>query len=178
MPGSLITDDDYTEIESPVPRWRREVLPNPRQSRVSAKHRSQHSIQFPGGSLFIDLPADAEEPRWLLPAIESLSGLGSLPDNWDSYGARSISVHSMAGVLRLLSMLMTDTTSLPAFVPVRHGGIQLEWHTKGIDLEIEVSPTGLYRASFEDSGRGLEWAGDVTSNLGPLREVLTRLAAA
>jgi len=178
MPSSLVTDEDYdAEIESPVPRWRREVLPSPSQSRVSAKYRSQHSIQLPGGSLLITLPPDAEEPGWLASAIELLSRLGSLAENWDSYGARSISLHAVAGVLKLLAVLMTDTTPLPALVPTRNGGIQIEWHTKGIDLEIQVSPTGLYRASFEDSRRGTEWAGDVTSNLGPLREVFTRLSA-
>jgi hypothetical protein len=177
MPSSLVTDEDYdAEIESVVPRWRREVLPSPSQSRVSAKYRSQHSIQLPSGSLLITLRPDAEEPGWLVPAIGLLSRLGSLPENWDSYGARSISLHSVAGVLTLLGRLMTDTTPRPALVPTRNGGIQIEWHTKGIDLEIQVSPTGLYRASFEDSRLGTEWAGDITSNLSPLREVLTRLA--
>lgn len=180
MPGNLVTDEDYnTDIESAVPSWRREVLATPRQDRVSAKNRSQHLIQWPGGSsLLITLPADAEEPKWLHPALKSLSKLGSLPNNWDSYGSQPISLHSVAGVLRLLSMLMTDSTPLPAFVPIRNGAIQIEWHTKGIDLEIQVSPTGLYQASFEDSRRGTEWAGDVTSNFSPLREVLTRLAGA
>lgn len=178
MPGSLITDEDYnTDIESAVP-WRREVLTTPRQDRVSAKNRSQHLMQWPGGSLLITLPADAEEPAWLRPAFESLSKLGSLPKNWDSYGSQRISVHSVAGVLRLLSMLMTDATPLPAFVPIRNGAIQVEWHTKGVDLEIQVSPTGLFHASFEDSRRGIEWAGDVTSNFGPLLGVLMRLAGA
>jgi len=177
MRGSLVTDDDYiTDTESAVPRWRHEALESTRHTRLSAKYRSQHSIQWPdGGSILITFPLDAEEPRWLRPVMELLSGLAQLPKNWDSYGAHSISLHSAAGVLRLLSMLMTDAMPLPTFVPVRTGGIQVEWHTKGVDLEVQVSPTGLSRASFEDSRRGTEWVGDVTSNLGPLRGVLARL---
>jgi hypothetical protein len=176
MSGNLVTDEYTPATDIPVPGWRREAVPMLLRGRISAKHRSRHVIQLPIGVITVDLPNDAEEPTWLLPALESLTETGSLRDNWNSYGARAVSPYSVVFAIRLLAMVMTETMPAPAFVPTRDGGMQLEWHTKGVDLEIFVSPAGRYRASSEDLQSGVEWAGDVTSNLEPIAEVLAKLA--
>jgi hypothetical protein len=174
MPASLATDPDYLTSEALTP-WRRQSPPLAGHARTSAKYR-RHMVQLPDGVLYIELAGDADEPAWLLPALGALSELGALPENWNSYGARRIGIHAVAGVAKLLSLIMTDTTPLPAFVPTQAGGIQIEWHERGIDLEIEVAPTATYRAALEDSSAGVDWAGDVTSDLRPLRRALVTLA--
>jgi hypothetical protein len=176
MPSSLTTDDDYTAtMEATVP-WRRTAQTAPVESRISAKRRSRHVMQLPTGFVTVVVPAEADEPVWLLPVLEKLADVGSLPENWNSYGARSITAQTVAAALRLLSLIMSDVMPLPSVVPTSRGGIQLEWHTRGVDLEINVSPGGGYTASFEDL-RGSQWSGDVTSDLSPLRAVLVTLAA-
>jgi hypothetical protein len=178
MPGNLATEEDYTTTtEAPVPWWRRDAQLLPSHGRLSAKHRSRHLIKLPTAVISVEFPAGVDEPDWLLPALKSIVELGSLPDNWNSYGARPVTVHAIVGVLNLLSLIMTEATPLPAFVPTRRGGIQVEWHAGGIDVEIEVSPTGRYRASVDDPSYGLEWTGDVPADFRPLREALARLAA-
>jgi hypothetical protein len=42
-------------------------------------------------------------------------------------------------------------------VPTARGGIQLEWHTRGIDLEIELAvPEGIH-VLYEDAAGEEEW---------------------
>lgn len=180
MPSSLTTDPDYSAVtESPAPWWRRQAEPVSVQERISAKYRSRHMIVLRDGLLAIHFSEDLDpEPPWLLPALTSLSELGTLEDNWDSYGARSVSVNAVAGVIRLLALIMTDTMPAPTLVPTRSGGIQIEWHARGIDLEIQVESNGQrLRATIEDPKRGIEWSGDITSNLHPLGPALATIAA-
>lgn len=59
-----------------------------------------------------------------------LSGLRDLDPGWDSYEAKSISPQAIR-----------TAESLEA-VPISNGGIQIEMHAGGVDLEIEVTPTG------------------------------------
>lgn len=66
-------------------------------------------------------------------ALEKLESLRLLKSNWDSYGAASISPEAIATASQFLQ---------PDIVPTSQGGIQLEWHNFGIDLEIEITPAG------------------------------------
>ncbi|RPI87568.1 MAG: hypothetical protein EHM42_05090, partial [Planctomycetaceae bacterium] len=77
-------------------------------------------------------------PRWMEPVLAALDNLGRLPENWDSYGAVPIRQASLWAAVELLADVMHDETPLPTAVPTSHGAVQLEWHTRGIDLEIEV----------------------------------------
>ncbi len=176
MPVSLISDDDYaTAVDTPTPWWRRDTRPRPAEGRIAEKQRSRHLMQLPGGEISIVLPPDVDEPSWLLPSLQALYDIGSLPENWNSYDARPVAIDAIAASLRLLAVIMTEAMPLPAFVPTRRGGIQLEWHIKGIDLEIDVLPSGRLYAAFEDHSTGEEQQADITSNLQPLSQVLVRL---
>lgn len=68
-----------------------------------------------------------------------------LQPNWDSYGARTIRLSCAARALFVY--LSLRAASCPWVVPTNDGGIQLEWHQNGEDLEIEIRPNrvpGLY----------------------------------
>lgn len=60
----------------------------------------------------------------------SVTTLADLRDNWDSYGGHPITEEAL-WVARVL-----------AVVPKSDGGIQVEWHAYGWDVEIEVLPDG------------------------------------
>jgi hypothetical protein len=58
--------------------------------------------------------------------------------------------------------MMTLNAPIPDIVPTPTGGLQLEWHTAGIDLEVEIGPEGHISACYEDAADPeAEWEGDL-----------------
>ena len=68
-------------------------------------------------------------------ATRALTELRSLKPNWNSYKARAIT----DAALKTAAVLLTEN---PQIVPCSNGGIQIEWHTKGIDFEFRIAPDG------------------------------------
>jgi hypothetical protein len=104
---------------------------------------------------------ESETSAWVAKAEARLKQLVRLTPNWDSYGARPVSERFAGITLGLLDGLMRDTTPLPSIVPTNTGRVQLEWHTKGIDLEVEIISPILVHVSFEDQRTGNEWERDL-----------------
>jgi hypothetical protein len=100
-----------------------------------------------------------------MPVTEVMSKLLNLSENWDSYGARRISPAATEFALQLLSQTVQVDTPVPSVVPTSRGGVQLEWHTRGIDLEAEIRSPGRLYVSYEDHRHGVEWEGELTSDL-------------
>lgn len=65
-----------------------------------------------------------------------LSALRALEANWDSYGAVPIT----EAALRVAEAV--------AFVPCCDGGIQVELHGGGAEIEIEIGPDGTVTSVF------------------------------
>jgi hypothetical protein len=61
-------------------------------------------------------------------------------------------------------------------VPLRSGGIQIEWHERGIDLEIQVRSQMDVRVSFENAHTGDSWERPIGVNYGPLRGPVRQLS--
>ena len=87
---------------------------------------------------------------WISEAVDSLNSLLALEENWDSYGARKVSLETALSTIVLLNSVMDDRTPPPSIVPTPSGNIQLEWHRSKIDLEVEVTPSKTYFISYED----------------------------
>jgi len=112
----------------------------------------------------------------LRPTVQALIELLDLPENWDSYGARPISEETAFFALQLLDETMRADTPAPVVVPTNCGGVQLEWHTHGIDLEIEIQSPGRIYVSYEDQRLGKEWEAELTSDLTRLSDALSELS--
>lgn len=126
-----------------------------------------------------DWPHDAvrgESAPWLRPAAERLRDLSALPPAWDSYGAPPIDPSCIGAVLPLLSMIMRTDTPVPSLVPTSRGSIQVEWHTRGIDLEVEFLTPSRLEISFDDSRTGDSWDIVTTGNLRKLYEAVLMLS--
>lgn len=108
-------------------------------------------------------------PEWLKKTNNLLLAIIALNNNWDSYGAKRISHRVAEAVSNLLYDIMQKNTPAPQVVPSASGSIQLEWHLKGIDLEIEVESFAISRVFFEDA-RNEEpaWEGVIDVNLSKL----------
>jgi hypothetical protein len=71
--------------------------------------------------------------------------LRRLPENWDSYGAARLD----PAVIDRAQLFLARVS----VVPCSDGAVQLEWHTHGLDLEIEFTPEGkteVYASAASD----------------------------
>lgn len=117
----------------------------------------------------------APAPLWMLRSVERAGALLVLPFDWDRQGAPPVNPTAIQTALDALCMCMDQRSSLPAWTPTREGGVQLDWHENGIDLEIEFGPTFSdgYAVFADREGRIAEWDGWVTSHLDSLRQVFS-----
>ena len=112
----------------------------------------------------------------LRPAYEKASKLVRLPKDWDGYGAAPIDAYYVRRALDLLSQLVREDTPLPDIVPTTRGGVQLEWHERGIDLEISIESLSVLHVSFEDAASGKSWDANLTTSLAKLDEAVVELS--
>ena len=64
----------------------------------------------------------------------------------------------------------------PAVVPTVKGGVQLEWHANGLDLEIEISPDSGGSIFYEhEKGDTIEREGSPEDHLSLIKEWLVQL---
>jgi hypothetical protein len=128
-------------------------------------------------------PPERSEPRagsseleWLAQTEASLRELLKLPANWNSYGAVPVQEESVARAMDLLRRIARPDTPPPTGVPTVRGGVQLEWHRSGIDLELEIGPTGPCEAFYEDADGSAGWSFDPNgSDLSRLTNLTARL---
>jgi hypothetical protein len=96
---------------------------------------------------------------WIAEVAIRFAELLALPHNWDGHGGDSIAPEAVEAAGRFLATVMSSSTPAPTIVPTSSGGLQLEWHRGGFDVELlfgdEDVPL-LYLAEV-DSGR--EWEG-------------------
>lgn len=129
-----------------------------------------------GARLVVKIPSDGELPGWVMPAVEKMAERLTLPENWNSYGARPIDPAALASALLLLDQIMHATTPAPLVIPTSRGGIQLEWHMRGIDLEVEAISPSRVNVFYEDQVDRIEWEKELSSDLAPLVGALAELS--
>jgi len=87
----------------------------------------------------------------LVQTIAALNGLADLPARWNSYNAAPIDPETIAAACYLVQSAMLVSTPPPAVVPTVRGGVQLEWHRNGVDLEIRIDSPNQAILFVEDS---------------------------
>lgn len=75
-------------------------------------------------------------PSWFDPLMQGLVDVRTLPANWDSYDAMPINPKLVDMALTFMSGLLGPSSPAPRVVPLSSGGLQLEWHRKGVDVEV------------------------------------------
>lgn len=95
---------------------------------------------------------DQEPPKWFLPLLTKVCELGNLPPDWNSYGARPIDPETAVSATMIMLNVMSAGDPQPAAVPTSRGGVLLEWHEGGIDLEVDVRSPSSVHVFFEDKG--------------------------
>lgn len=98
-----------------------------------------------------------ELPAQLLRALERVIELLQLPRGWNSHGAEPVSEAAFKRTVEFLTTYLVEDVTAPALVPTVRGGVQLEWHRQGVDIEVEVSPDGSVTWSADDRRTGEEF---------------------
>jgi hypothetical protein len=68
-----------------------------------------------------------------------LDKLREMKDDWDDDGALAPTEEAVDAAERILNMLR-DVPG--AAVPMTNGGVQIEWHARGFDIEFVLTPEG------------------------------------
>lgn len=116
------------------------------------------------------------EHQWFRPTVQALAELLKLPDGWNSYGASRINPRHVTATLQMLSLIMRKETPAPSVVPTNRGGVQVEWHRSGIDIEIETLSEDCFSAFCADAETGEQWEDEVRDNWSKLCDFARRLS--
>jgi hypothetical protein len=90
----------------------------------------------------IEAPGSWARPRWVDYVESELNQLVALPARWDGRRAQPITIAAVEGLVRMLSLVMSERTAAPQLFPLPEGGIQAEWHIGGNAIEVEVDGAG------------------------------------
>ncbi len=133
-------------------------------------------IDVPDRGFKITIELSEAEANRLDPAIEKLAELLRLPSNWDTYGATMILPEAVVRAIQFIDQMIDNNTPLPSIVPTTNGGIQLEWHTRGIDIEVDLSSASAWEVFWEDHLEGSQWEGIVGQDRSEFQKIIRKLS--
>jgi hypothetical protein len=134
--------------------------------------------------LVTDTPPGASDPmsmqfEWLGDTVKGLGNTLGLARGWDTYNGAPVSPQSVQRALAFLLGFLEPSSPTPAVVPLSDGGVQMEWHRGGLDVELTFSPREAPELFVRDVESGDEWEGDATPELvAQVRPLLARLRIA
>ena len=121
--------------------------------------------------------AQVKSSDWLHSAEQELEQFRKLPQNWDSYGAPTISEEQIKTAKKLIQLFASHGLLRPNLTITAKSHIQLEWHTPVKDVEIEIVGMDRFDISFENTETGTEWEARV-HGLNSLESLLPALQSA
>lgn len=122
----------------------RASLPVHQASRATA--RSLYEARKPAARsvLHVVFPPGVSAARQAMVnlAQNQVNELRLLPAGWDGRRARRITGAASQGVLLVAFLVAVEHGARPQVFPLPGGGLQVEWHYAGHDLEVEVESDG------------------------------------
>jgi len=123
------------------------------QASVAFESDTRTHVEFGPDAFFV---FGSDLAQWQMQLIEKIALLGSLPENWNSYRSQPINIETAGfAICTLLNHLQHDDP-MPSVVPTSGGGILVEWHVAGVDLEIDFRSPTWVEVSFEKDGDEFE----------------------
>ena len=132
-----ITERPIAEVE-----WRRYSRKGISET-VSQPHT--HEYQFRDSSALQPSPSRIVEELavqpWITGITTRLQRFLSYEANWNGYGETPISAQAAKRTMIVLHRVGLGGPE-PAVVPVCDGGIQVEWYYSGMEIEVDIPPSG------------------------------------
>lgn len=166
-------NEGLADLELSVPSFTTTL---PDRDTLSGWESSIRIVEILGRRVRFIIECEGEPPTWLFPSLQAMRDLLDLPEDWDSYGARTVNIGAVTSAIQLLTSIMRPETPAPAVVPTNLGGVQLEWHTRGIDLEIEIRPQARAHVCYQDHLRAVEREVEIASDLSLLNDCIAELS--
>lgn len=98
------------------------------------------------------------------PVLNRMAEIAELRAGWNSYNARPIEMSNVVTAVNLLLRYLPAHARLPMIVPTVHGGIQLEWHTPSVEVEVYVNGPSAVSFLAANLTTGEEFEGPVPGN--------------
>ena len=129
-----------------------------------------------GGICTPQQPAEvAVSPVWFGRVKKRLKALVRLPVDWDTYGGIPADPRVAGLAEELIQWFAVDGVPPPDVFAAGDGGVQLEWHIRGVDVPIAFSASdedsSIYYHDLNEGGE--PWSGPVSD--GRLRIIRKRL---
>jgi hypothetical protein len=124
-----------------------------------------------------DVTAFGQSSNWMPRAEERLGELARLPLGWDGHSGRPLSPLIADYAFQLLEKLMLRPgVPLPSITPLSYGGLMLEWHRRGWDVEIEVDAPASHHVFTRELATGTEVEFTLSGRLGRLQGEIAKIA--
>jgi hypothetical protein len=153
-----------------------DVMPRPRIRRREPSSPTHSVIVVPSEEPSSSAPQRL--PDWVAQVVPRLVELSKLPPGWDSRKAAPIERGAIARALEIMAEVMEWHGPVPAIIPTVEGGVLLEWHRVGLEMEIEVEPTGDTCVMFQAVDGSRAWDGAWESHRSTAHEVVQAMATA
>lgn len=112
---------------------------------------------------------------WLEACVSAVNEFINLPQDWDSHGGVATTLEAAGGALRTLVAIMSRPNPMPELTPVPNGGLALEWHGSGVDLEIEFGAYNDASVYYRDESRDIEWDRSLSDVQDELEKYLSQI---
>jgi len=143
------------DVASQLASWvsRRETQPTHVEYLIS-----EQSITVP------NQPAEnVISPAWLGRVKRRLEELIFLPANWDSYGGAPVDPRVARLAESLVEWFGVADMPPPDVFATSDGGVQIEWHVRRVNIEIDISPFDDTTIYFHDLNVGEPWSRPASS---------------
>lgn len=114
----------------------------PRPTRYLYESPNPESNDRRAISLTFSTGFDDHKRSLLEVTVDAVNRLLRLPQDWDANGAAPVSELAAITAIEWLDRLAFSDTAVPHVVPLKSGGLQLEWVFDGQSFEVEVGPDG------------------------------------
>ncbi len=128
LPDSMESSNEYTKPEYHARSFEGDI------SAISGS--TPHAIEGKG---FSPLRSGAEQSKMLKELKDKCIEFTKLKKGWDGFKASPVPIEKANVAMRLIDRLVNINIPKPNIVPTYDGSIQIEWHMKNYELEIEIT---------------------------------------
>ena len=152
---AVTTNISTFDVASQLADWvtKREAQPSRFEYLIS-----EQSITVPNQP-----PEFVISPAWLGRVKRRLEELIFLPENWDSYDGAPVDPRVARLAESLVEWFGVADMPPPDVFATSDGGVQIEWHVRRVNIEIDISPFDGTTIYFHDLNVGEPWSRSASS---------------